>query len=633
MLTSRSSFSTDSDIFVFLDLCTTVIQASALYDLAKSSNASTSRSCKVVPSDTEWPSDLEWTRLNETIKGTLIKTLPVASSCYSNNSSETELSCTYVEENWGYSAFHASIPESVNYPIWANNSCLPPNTTGYTQDVGCHVGGYPSYVVNATTDVHIATAMQWAAARNIRIVIKGTGHDLNGRSTGANALSIWTKNLNYLSHDAQWFIPGQNTTADVIIAGSGNNWDSTLHFALERGRVLVSGVDKTVGLGGYIQGGGHGPFSSTYGLSADNVLQATVVTTTGDILTCNAAENVDLFWAIRGGGGGQYGVVTEYIMLSHPQPSTIIATSVSITAGNMSDFRDVTVNATWDAFAHLMANMPDLMDGGITGSGLAVTGRSAKSILSLTSVPPGVITSMSFWGYNITTEALKDILQHVRDDYMAQFGNMSSLINYSISEPTVTANFTTFFDNINASPSVAGQVNLGSSRLLGRAELVDHSISNVRQYLEKILASQIEGSGSMLTIGLQGGPGPRNVPAWRQGAVNPIWREVYVHALAGGSNVNTTNATPSGALHKAADWLETNKEAVWRDWAPDTGAYMNEANPFNGQWQHDYYGSSYQRLVEIKKRYDPSYSLFVWSGVSSDEWQYDMDTGKLCRQT
>lgn len=72
-------------------------------------------------------------------------------------------------------------PESVGATLFANNSCLPPTADGFLLSQGCRLGGLPSYIVNATTDEQIATAMKWAASRNIRIVVKGTGHDLSGR--------------------------------------------------------------------------------------------------------------------------------------------------------------------------------------------------------------------------------------------------------------------------------------------------------------------------------------------------------------------------------------------------------------------------------------------------------------------
>lgn len=414
------------------------------------------------------------------------------------------------------------------------------------------------------------------------------------------------------------------------MTGSGNNWGEALLYSLQYNRIVTSGVDRTVGLGGYIQGGGHGPLSSTYGLAADQLLQVTVATVGGDVLVCNSVQNQNLFWAVRGGGGGQYGVVTEYAILTYPTPANIAASSVRIMAANMSDYSDATVNATWIAFSQLMSSFPDLMDQGFAGSGAAFTGTSASSILGLSDAIPGVLASFNVWALNMTTETMDDLMSAVKNDIMSAIGD-SSLVTLTMSNSSSSSNYTEFFLSMNSSPSSAGQVSLGSSRLIGRGQLGDLAVTDVASYLEVIMASQTEGDGTMLTVGLQGGPGPRNVPEERRGAVNPVWRDVYLHVLAGGANVDTEGQTPRVALRAAAEWLDANKEAVWREWAPETGAYMNEANPFNTEWKHDYYGSSYERLVQIKREFDPTYTLFVWSGVDSEFWDYDMDSGKLCQ--
>ncbi|OTA54456.1 FAD-binding domain-containing protein [Hypoxylon sp. EC38] len=588
--------------------------------------------CKTTPLDPSWPSQEQWSRLNVSIGGALIATKPVASSCYEGNPFNSTESCSEVTKNWKYSSFHAMIPESINYPIWANNSCLPPNSTGYNASLGCHIGGSPQYIANVTTAEQIAIALKWASDLNIRVVVKGTGHDLSGRSSGAYSLSIWTHNLKNLSINDAWPIPGQNQTAHVLIAGSGNTWGDALGFALEQNRAVVSGVDRTVGLGGFIQGGGHGPLSSTYGLSADQILQATVVTTTGEVLVANDLENKDIFWAIRGGGGGQYGVVTEYVMLTYPAPVDIVSTSIYISATNMSDFSDPTVDATWNSFASLMSSFPDLMDQGITGSGGGFVGASVQSILGLPRPPPGVVISFSVWAYNSTTDALKSSLDSLRQRILEGIGANANLITVSVEEPSKTSNYADFFESMNLSPSSAGEISLSPSRLLGRPELSDRNVTEVAKYLKRVMVSQVDGAGSFLTVGLQGGLGPRNVPVERRGALNPVWRQAYLHAIVTGLDVDVTDTTPGKALRKAAEWAETNKENVWREWAPETGAYMNEANPFDGQWQYDFYGSSYDRLVQIKRRYDPTYTLFVLGGVDSELWEYDMDTGYLCQK-
>jgi hypothetical protein len=139
------------------------------------------QNCKTIPSDSDWPSDDEWTALSESIDDTLIKTTPVASSCWPGNPFNSTVSCEVVKGNWSLAAFHSELPESIDYPIYANNSCLPPGATGYDEARGCNLGGLPEYVVNATSNQHIATAVKWASQRNIRITVKGPGHDLNGR--------------------------------------------------------------------------------------------------------------------------------------------------------------------------------------------------------------------------------------------------------------------------------------------------------------------------------------------------------------------------------------------------------------------------------------------------------------------
>ena len=82
--------------------------------------------------------------------------------------------------------------------------------------------------------------------------------------------------------------------------------------------IVVGGYAQTVGAsGGYVQGGGHGSMGPKYGLAVDNVLEFDVVTADGSLLTVNSCNNPDLFWALRGGGGGTFGVVTRTVYKAH----------------------------------------------------------------------------------------------------------------------------------------------------------------------------------------------------------------------------------------------------------------------------------------------------------------------------
>lgn len=89
--------------------------------------------CKLSPLDAEWPSNEEWAALNASIQGTLIRTAPVASSCYTGNPFVSTESCTSVKKYWSYAAYHSAWPESVDYSIYTNNSCVPPGVVGYTE--------------------------------------------------------------------------------------------------------------------------------------------------------------------------------------------------------------------------------------------------------------------------------------------------------------------------------------------------------------------------------------------------------------------------------------------------------------------------------------------------------------------
>jgi len=137
--------------------------------------------CKASPMDASWPSIDEWHALNASIDGTLIRTAPAASACYPGNPFNVSNSCDQVRKNWNYEEYQAALPEGIDSPMYANNSCLPPGVSGYNPSKGCAVGGSPSYIVEARTEQQVAVAVAWATKRNIRVVVKGTGHDYNGR--------------------------------------------------------------------------------------------------------------------------------------------------------------------------------------------------------------------------------------------------------------------------------------------------------------------------------------------------------------------------------------------------------------------------------------------------------------------
>ncbi|KAL1849553.1 hypothetical protein Plec18170_007461 [Paecilomyces lecythidis] len=441
------------------------------------------------------------------------------------------------------------------------------------------------------------------------------------RSSGAYALSIWTHNFRKLERNKAWSLPLTNRTEDVYIVGSGQQWGNVLDEATKARRVVTTGQDPSVGLGGYIQGGGHGPLSSTYGLAAHNVLQVRVVTTTGKILVANDFLNQDIFWAVRGGGGGQYGVITEYVIKNHPAPETVTMGVLKILPTETNE------NISWNAAASLLSAIPDLMDRGLTGAATAATGQGALSLFpDLKKSTKGIAFNQIFWAYNTTPAAMTALVNPVLSRIRSESSNLTLSVDWTAE---LYENYTSFFSVISGSNAAGGSA-LSSSRLLGRSELVDTPRNDVVSYLREALSSQNEKEGTFATIGLQGGPGMKNISNERWGSVNEVWRRTYLHFITNGASLDTS-ANPKQALAHAARWMAENREMMWQRWSPNGGAYMNEANPFNPHFRHDFYGLYYDDLLALKRRYDPSDSLFVLSGVGSDNWEYDLDSGRLCR--
>src|SRR5690606_24023690 len=146
-----------------------------------------------------------------------------------------------------------------------------------------------------------------------RLVVKGGGHSYQGTSCAPDSLLIWTRAMNAIElHDA--FVPqgcaGAIEPQPAVTLGAGAIWleayDAVTTMA---GRYVQGGGCTTVGVAGLVQSGGFGSFSKRFGLAAAGLLEAEVVTADGAVRTANACTHPDLFWALKGGGGGTFGVV------------------------------------------------------------------------------------------------------------------------------------------------------------------------------------------------------------------------------------------------------------------------------------------------------------------------------------
>ncbi|TVY34363.1 FAD-linked oxidoreductase [Lachnellula occidentalis] len=273
--------------------------------------------CRCFPGDTCWPSTTEWNLLNSTVGGRLIATVPIASPCHDTFPGvEFDADkCAVIQANWPRPELHDESTHSSMAGFFANMSCDP-----FTpRDAQCIIGAYVPYAINASGIADYLATIAFATTHNIRLVIRNTGHDYMGKSTGAAALALWTHHLK------DRFC--KTYTGKAMKIGTGVQASEAQATANWEGYVAVEGDCPTVGIaGGYTQGGGTSPLASKFGLAADQVLEWEVLTGTGDLLTATPSQNSDLYWALSGGGGGPYGVVLSMTMKLHKNMPTSGAT-------------------------------------------------------------------------------------------------------------------------------------------------------------------------------------------------------------------------------------------------------------------------------------------------------------------
>jgi len=166
----------------------------------------------------------------------------------------------------------------------------------------------PGMIARCADVADVISAVNFARENNTLVAIRGGGHNGPGLGTCDDGLVIDLSPLKYTRVDPQ---------AQTVQVGGGCTWGDVDHATHVFGLAAPSGIVSTTGVGGLTLGGGHGYLTRKYGLTIDNLLSADMVLADGSFVTASAEENKDLFWAIRG-GGGNYGVVTEFRFRLHP---------------------------------------------------------------------------------------------------------------------------------------------------------------------------------------------------------------------------------------------------------------------------------------------------------------------------
>ncbi|KAE9378306.1 FAD/FMN-containing isoamyl alcohol oxidase-like protein MreA, partial [Stipitochalara longipes BDJ] len=537
-----------------------------------------------LPGDAGWPDVHAWNRLNITVRGRLIATVPAAHVCHDPNYNETASSILKTE--WDTVQAHIFTPGEIMAPYFQNQSCDP-----FTAELmQCMWGNYVSYSINVTSFEDVKAGIKFSNDKNIRLVIKNTGNDYLGKSTGKGGLALWTHNLKSINIVGNYKSCGYNGPA--IRIGAGVIAAEAYLEAHNYGYRMVGGTCPTVGLaGGYTQGGGHSLLNGPYGLGADNVLEWEVVTTEGKYVTATLTENQDLYWALSCGGGGTYGVVLSLTAKIH-QDGPIGGAFLAFSAA------DIGQDTFWQAIDFFHSSLPPIVDTGATVLYQFTQGTFA--IVSLTA-PDRNITQVG--------------------NLLAPF--LAGLSKLKIPFKFAPSYFDNYYDHFAASfgPLPYGPFPVSqftSSRLVSRTALAQEPAAVSKAFRNTVK----DGNFYMVCQALN--PNLANNSA---NAVLPTWRETLTHCIAVG---------PRNWTIPYADMVARERELtedimpMLEEVTPDSGTYLNEGNFAQLDWQQQFYGENYDRLSEVKSNYDPSRLLYAVTAVGSEKWIQESD-GRLCR--
>jgi FAD/FMN-containing dehydrogenase len=173
----------------------------------------------------------------------------------------------------------------------------------------------PALVVRPAASRDVARAIAFARAEGLQISVKGGGHSYAGNTVEDGSLLIDLGGMDDVEVD-----PGRAR----VRVGAGCRWRQVDEATQAHGLATPGGTVSDVGIAGFTLGGGSGWLTRRFGLAVDNLRSAEVVTASGDIVTASDAENADLFWALRG-GGGNFGIVTSFEYDLHPVGPEILA--------------------------------------------------------------------------------------------------------------------------------------------------------------------------------------------------------------------------------------------------------------------------------------------------------------------
>ncbi|KAK3689262.1 putative FAD-dependent isoamyl alcohol oxidase [Podospora appendiculata] len=560
----------------------------AVFFLGGRVDAAAVASCRNIPGDPGWPSLADWAQLNKTVHGQLIGTVPQASVCHTGPYSDyDETACQALRDGWDLAGTIEPHPAGVMNGYYQNQSCDPFTSTSQP----CVLGNYAVYSINVTGADDVVAGIKFAKEKNIRLVVKTTGHDYKGQSTGKGALALWMWNLKTADIITNYKSAGYSGPA--IKLGSGTIGGEALTVARDAGYRLVSGECGSVGVAsGYTQGGGHSMLNSAYGMAADQVLEWEVVTATGEHLTATPTQNTDLYWALCGGGGGTYSVVLSMISKIYPDGPV---------AGGTLAFQNTDPTAYWEAVSLWIQHAPTLVRQNNTIIYLIFNNFFEALAITLPGQPVSAVSDLlapyltQLARLNITHSLTTTHSPTYHDHFNTYFGPLP----YGASSPT------TILHNHIIPRSITSSPNATANLVTAYRETVKDN-----KFLIGCLVFDVSNTTRH--------PPNAVLPAWRGSStscnVNAFWN---------------FSVPLRENLDRKRDLVERVVPAIERA-TPGGAVYLNEMDPwYRGEWKRMLFGGNYERLARVKRRYDPLGVFWGNFSVGSDAFEID-GAGRLC---
>jgi FAD/FMN-containing dehydrogenase len=237
-----------------------------------------------------------------------------------------------------------------------SGSVLGPHDLGYDEARAVHNGlvdRKPALIVRCRGTNDVVAALALARGTRLEVSVRGGGHNVAGRAVTEGGLMIDLSEMKRIAVDAG---------GATVVAEGGVTWGELNEAAAAHGLAVTGGAVSGTGIAGYTLGGGLGWLMAKFGLASDNLLAVELVTAEGDVLHTDDGSHPDLFWALRG-GGGNFGVATAFTYRLHPVGTIVgglIAHPIEAAADMLRFYRDAVADASDDltVFAGLV-HAPD----------------------------------------------------------------------------------------------------------------------------------------------------------------------------------------------------------------------------------------------------------------------------------